>query len=110
MPLWSRPFSPGSMAILAASGADETPALPGKTLQEFPRYLVVYSPKGAPYRTPLRVLPLEVLQTGQEFIQRQSNHQNGEHSRGQAQRAPRIEEHRLENDQQNAYGLERADG
>ena len=41
MPLWSCRLSPGSAAILAASGAGETPTLPGKTRQEFlSRYLV----------------------------------------------------------------------
>jgi hypothetical protein len=40
MTLWSWKFSPGSAAILAAFGAGWTPALPGKTMQEFlSRYL-----------------------------------------------------------------------
>jgi hypothetical protein len=35
MPLGSWRLYPGSAAILAASEAGETPALPGKTMQEF---------------------------------------------------------------------------
>jgi hypothetical protein len=39
--LYSCRLYPGSAAILAASGAGETPALPGKTIQELlSRYLV----------------------------------------------------------------------
>jgi hypothetical protein len=41
MPLCSDHLYPGSAAILAASGAGETPALPGKTMQKFlSRYLL----------------------------------------------------------------------
>ena len=40
MPWCSWRLYPGSAAILAASGVGETPALPGKTMQEFlSRYL-----------------------------------------------------------------------
>ena len=36
MPLWPCRLYPGSAAILAASGAGETPALPGKLRQFLP--------------------------------------------------------------------------
>ena len=55
------------------------------------------------------MLPLEVLQAGQEFLHGWTDHERRDESRGQAQRTPGVEQHRLQDHQQDAHGAERAD-
>ena len=55
-------------------------------------------------------LTAQTLQAGQHFIHRRANHQHGEQAGDRAQRTPSIEQHPLEDHEQNANDAQRSHG